>query len=168
MSKSFTVLDVATVNTNIATLRASGTAMSELAHATLVSILAHVRDHGDTSLAVRFVNALPSMARKEAVKLYVYKFSGKQLSLKLKDGVWDASLVPQRDPALFDIEGAAAVNFGDYSPEPKVRTEPMTLADVVKALTKFTNNQKTLANGAPQVPAEVCRAAQKALSAISA
>ena len=96
----FTLKDKAGIATSIAAIAVAGTALGTEAHQTLVSILAHIRDHGDTSQLTAFVKALPSMARRNAVGPYVQHFSGKQLNVVLKDGEWNSKLVGKREVYL--------------------------------------------------------------------
>lgn len=163
----FTLKDKAGIATSIAAIAVAGTALGTEAHQTLVSILAHIRDHGDTSQLTAFVKALPSMARRNAVGPYVQHFSGKQLNVVLKDGEWNSKLVGKRDNDLFDIEGAMEISFADFTKEPKVKDQPLTLADLVKMLKRVTGNDKTLKDGVtPMVPDYVVAAAQRAIAVI--
>lgn len=164
---SIKLQDVATISTSINAIRTNSTELQALIHETAVSVLAHVRDHGDTTLAVRLVNAMSSGTRREGLSAWFYKFSNKTMNLSSKESVWSCKLKPGREAADFDIEGASLVDFGDLTKEPKA-AKAMTLEDIFKALKKFTNNDKTLADGVtPVVPANVVKAAQRALAAIA-
>ncbi len=163
---SINLQDVATMSASISKIKTNSTELQALIHETAVSVLAHVRDHGDTTLAVRLVNAMSSGTRREGLSAWFYKFSNKTMNLSSKDGVWTCKLKPGREPADFDIEGAMAVDFGDLTKEAKA-PKAMTLEDIFKALKKFTNNDKLLENGSPVVPPNVVAAAQRALAAIA-
>lgn len=158
--------DVATMNTSISKIKTNSTELQALIHETAVSVLAHVRDHGDTTLAVRLTNAMSSGTRKEGLSAWFYKFSGKTMNLSSKDGIWSCKLKPGRVAEDFDIEAAMEIDFGDLTKEAKI-AKALTLEDIFKALKKFTNNDKQLPDGSPVVPANVVKAAQRALSAIA-
>lgn len=163
---SIKLQDVVTMSASINQIKTSSTELQALIHETAVSVLAHVRDHGDTTLAVRLVNAMSSGTRREGLSAWFYKFSGKTMNLSSKEGIWSCKLKPGRTPEDFDVISAMDIDFGDLTKEAKV-ARALTLEDIFKALKKFTNNDKQLEDGTPVVPANVVAAAQRALSAIA-
>lgn len=164
---SIKLQDVVTMSASINSIKTSSTELQALIHETAVSVLAHVRDHGDTTLAVRLVNAMSSGTRREGLSAWFYKFSGKTMNLSSKEGVWTCKLKPGRVPEDFDVEASMLVDFGDLTKEAKA-AKALTIEDILKALKKFTNNDKVLADGVtPQVPVNVVKAAQRALAAIA-
>jgi hypothetical protein len=163
------LLDVAGITAGIATIATSAKDVQSAVHGLAVSCLAHVRDHGDTTLAVRLLAVLPSGQRRNTLAQWFKVYSSGKMSLFAdKNGVWTAKL-KERTPEDFKVEESMDVEYGDLLPEAKVRDKPMTLADLVKEIVKFTKNDKMLKDGhTPVVGADIVRAAQKALAAITA
>ena len=162
------LLDAQGIATGIAGIASSGKALQETIHAVAVSCLAHVRDHGDTTLAVRLLSVLPSGQRRNALAAWFKEYStGKMNLFADKHGVWSCKL-KDRTPEDFRVDDAMDTDYGDMSPEAKVRDKPMTLEDLVKVVAKFTKNDKTLKDGhTPVVGPELVRAAQKMLAAVT-
>ncbi|MFI5397570.1 MAG: hypothetical protein ACHQ9S_18695 [Candidatus Binatia bacterium] len=168
MSKT-KLLDAQGIAVSIANIaQTSSDVMNEI-HQAAVSCLAHVRDHGDTTLAVRLLAVAPSGLRRNALAQWFKVYSSNKLSIGAdKNGVWSAKLNPNRTEADFRVDDSMEVTFGDLMPEAKVKDKPMTLEDLVKVIAKFTKNDKTLKDGTPVVGPDLVKAAQKALSAITA
>lgn len=162
---SITLKDVAGISSAIAQIRTNGADYQLLIHETAVSVLAHVRDHGDTTLAVRLVNAMSSGTRREGLAAWFYKFSDKQMKLSPTDGAWGCKLVAGWDSEKFDVEGSELVDFGDLTKEPS-QQKAVTLEALMKAVRKFTTNDKKLPDGSPVVPPEVVAKAQLMLKAV--
>lgn len=155
---------------SIVTIAASATELQAAIHGTAVSCLAHVRDHGDTTLAVRLIGVLPSGQRREALANWFKVYSNKKmlLSRDAKHGTWSCRLIADRSVEDFKVDDAMVCDYGELVPEAKVRDKPMSLEDLVKVIAKFTKNDAKLKDGTPVVPADLVKAAQKALSAITA
>lgn len=162
---SITIQDVAGITANIGLIRSNSAAVQQLVHETAVSVLSHVHEHGDTTLAVRLVNAMSSGSRREGLAAWFLKFSGRQMKLAVKEGQWSCELTKGWNKDLFDLEGSELVDYGDLTKE-KPTAKQMDLSDLVKALKKFVTNDKKLDNGQPVVPADVVVAAQRAMAAI--
>src|SRR5271166_3769791 len=140
----FQLLDAQGIAGRIAGIAGSAKALQSDIHETAVSCLAHVRDHGDTTLAVRLLSVLPSGQRRNALAAWFKEFSsGKMTLFADKHGVWSCKL-KDRTAEDFRIDDAMDTEYGDLMPEAKVRDKPMTLEDLVKAVAKFTKNDKTL------------------------
>lgn len=165
----FQLLDAQGIASRIASIAGSSTELQQSIHETAVSCLAHVRDHGDTTLAVRLLSVLPSGQRRNALAAWFKEYStGKMNLFADKHGVWSCKL-KDRVPEDFRVDDAADTNYGDMTPEAKVRDKPMDLQDLVKAIAKFTKNDKTLKDGhTPVVGPDLVKAAQKALLALTA
>lgn len=162
---SITLKDVAGISSAIATIRTNSADVQALIHETAVSVLAHVRDHGDTTLAVRLANAMSSGTRREGLAAWFYKFSGDQMRLTVTDGAWSCKLKNGWSKDKFDVEGSMEVDFGDLTKEPAA-LKAVTLEALMKAVRKFTTNDKKLPNGDPVVPPEVVAKAQAMLKAV--
>lgn len=142
-------------------VRVAGKVDSEL-HVVLCSILDHTREHGDYTAILPLMNGLPSGQRKEAIVKWISHFSGKQLVLSQdkKTKIWKGELVPNRNQELFDIVGAMAITFGDFTQEPKPTT--MTLELLIKQLEKTANDSSVnKADGSPKVTEDARMAAAK-------
>lgn len=164
---SIQLQDVVGINASITRIKTNSSELQGLIHETAVSVLAHVRDHGDTTLAVRLVSAMSTGTRREGLCAWFYKFSNKQMNLSSKEGTYTCALKPRRTVEDFDIEAASLTDFGDLTKEPKA-AKALTVEDLYKALKRFTTNDKVLADGVtPVVPANVIKAAQRALAAIA-
>jgi hypothetical protein len=164
------LLDAQGIATGIAGIAGNAKALQETIHAVAVSCLAHVRDHGDTTLAVRLLSVLPSGQRRNALAAWFKTYSSGKLNLFAdKHGVWSAKLLKDRTADDFKVDDAMDTNYGDMAPEAKVKDKPMTLEDLVKVIARFTKNDKTLKDGhTPMVGPDLVKAAQRALAAITA
>jgi hypothetical protein len=140
-------------------------------HETAVSCLAHVRDHGDTTLAVRLLAVLPSGQRRNTLAQWFKVYSNGKMSLvQDKNKVWSCKLKQERVATDFLVDEAMTCEYGDLEPEAKAG-KPKTLAQLVAAIAAFTKNDKTVViDGVvtPIVSPELVKAAQKALTAITA
>lgn len=145
-------------------VRVAGKVDAEL-HVVLCSILDHTREHGDYTAIEPLMNGLPNGQRKEAIVAWVTHFSGKQLVLSQnkKTKIWKGDLVPNRNQDLFDIPGAMAVTFGDFTKEPKATT--LTLALLIKMLEQKSNDSKLNEDGSPKVDPEARAIAAKLAAA---
>lgn len=163
---SITLMNVADIATAIGEIRNASASVQARIHETAVSVLAHVRDHGDTTLAVRLANAMSSGTRREGLAAWFLKFSGEQMRLTFKDGNCDCKLKSGWSKDKFDVDASMLVDYGDLTKE-KSQEKVLDLAKLIAAVKKFTTNDKKLANGDPVVPADVVAAAQKMLKALS-
>jgi hypothetical protein len=166
-----TILDAQGIAKGIADVATTAKAVQEDIHGLAVSCLAHVRDHGDTTLAVRLLGVLPSGQRRKTLAQWFKVYStGKMLmALDPKHGTWSCKL-KDRVPEDFKVDDAMDCDYGDLEPEQRAE-KPKSLKDLVAAIARFTKNDKTvMVNGVlqPVVPAELVKAAQKALTAITA
>jgi len=104
--------------------RVAGKVNDEI-HTVLCSIMAHTMNSGDYTAILPLMNGLPKGQRLQAIALWVKHFSGGQLKLALnaKTKIWGGTLKGPENTAwnkdLFDLPGAIAVKFGDFSEEPK-------------------------------------------------
>jgi hypothetical protein len=134
-------------------VRVAGKVDAEL-HVVLCSILDHTREHGDYTAILPLLNGLPNGVRKQGIVAWLSHFSGKQLTARLdsKSKSWVAELVPNRDKSKFDIVGAMAMTYGDFTKEP----EPTTLdvKALIKMLEKKATNIEVNKDGSPKVTPE--------------
>lgn len=133
------ILTTAECSQAIGRISAAGKVLQARVHTVAVSTLAHIRDHGDTTLAARLLDALPNGQRVNALAFWFGHYSnGKAKFSKDKAGAWKCNLSGERTQADFDIEGADATCFADLTKEKAVET--MTLAALEKLLTKIADN----------------------------
>lgn len=138
---SVNIMTAGEISTAIGRIAASGKVLQARIHTVAVSTLAHIRDHGDTTLAVRLLDALANGQRLNALAFWYSRFSdGKAVMSKGKDGQWKCNLNKDRLPENFDIEGAYATNFADLTKEPKV--EPMDIKAFEKLLKRIGDNDQ--------------------------
>lgn len=148
-----------------------GTASKQLQediHNVAVSCLAHVRDHGDTTLAVDLLKALPNGQRVKALAVWFSHFSNSKLTLRLdnESGEWVAKLDKQRTVADFDVEGAVVTNYADLTTEKD--PQPLTVEKFLRMIEKVANDDKVLTTGERKVPAEVASLASSMLQLVKA
>jgi hypothetical protein len=136
---------------------------SEL-HNILCSILTHTHDHGDYTAILPLLNGLPNGVRKQAIVAWVSNFSGKQLkvSKSSKDKTWKCELAEGWSKDKFDLEGAYAVGFGDFTVEPEPTT--VTLELLIKMLEKKASSTARNADGTPKVTDDARIAASAAVA----
>jgi hypothetical protein len=136
---SVNIMTAGEITTAIGRIATTSKALQSDIHTTAVSTLAHIRDHGDTTLAVRLLDALANGQRLNALAFWYSRFSaGKAVMSKGKDGQWKCNLNKDRAISDFDIEGANDTNFADLTKEPKV--EPMDIKAFEKLLKRIGDN----------------------------
>jgi hypothetical protein len=146
-------------------VRVAGKVDSEL-HVVLCSILDHTREHGDYTAILPLLNGLPNGVRKQAIVAWLANFSNKKLTAKLdsKSKAWTCELSKERADEDFDIVGAMAVTFGDFTAEPVPTT--MTLALLIKMLEKKATDSTSNKDGSPKVDSEAREMASKVVAFI--
>ena len=141
-------------------VRVAGKVDAEL-HVVLCSILDHTREHGDYTAILPLLNGLPNGVRKQAIVLWVSHFTSKKLVARLdtKSKEWVCELAKDRQDSDFDIVGAMAVTYGDFTKEPEPTT--LTLAMLVKLLEKKATSTEVNKDGSPKVAPEAAEMASK-------
>lgn len=124
-------------------------------HRVGVSALAHVRDHGDTTVATNLLNALPKGQRVKALAYWFGHFSNKMLTLTQgKDGNWGAALDKKRMESDFRVEEAAACTFAELTAE-KNPGQTFTVEQLLKKLKSWANEEGFYEDGVtPKVAPE--------------
>jgi hypothetical protein len=106
-----------------------------------VSVIAHIEDCGDVTVADTLVAALPKGARSSALKAYLETFS---------KAVWQEAAPKTKTPAKFihdktkvtDMDGALKTTWAAFKPEPPYK--PMDLCDLLsKMLARVEKDTKT-------------------------
>ncbi len=150
---TFTILDQTTCGKKIDRIRKIGSALQNEIHTVAVSTLAHLRDHGDYTLATRLLDALPNGQRVKALAHWYGHFSGGAASFSFdKNAGWSCKLAKVRSPEMFDVDGAYAVSFADLVAEKGYTT--LTLAQAIQYLKRKANEDGLNPDGTPKVSPE--------------
>jgi hypothetical protein len=150
---TFTILDQAACGKKIDRIRKIGKALQNEIHVVAVSTLSHIRDHGDYTLAVRLLDALPNGQRVKALAHWYGHFSSGAATFSFdKSGGWGAKLLKARTPEMFDIEGAIETSFADLVEEKGYST--LNVAQVVAYLKRKANENGVNPDGTPKVAPE--------------
>lgn len=141
-------------------VRVAGKVDAEL-HVVLCSILDHTREHGDYTAILPLLNGLPNGVRKQAIVAWLSHFSNKKLTARLdiKSKEWVCELSKDREDSDFDIVGAMAVTYGDFTKEPEPTT--LTVALLVKMLEKKATDNTVNKDGSPKVAPDAADLASK-------
>lgn len=148
-------------------VRVAGKVDAEL-HVVLCSILSHTKEHGDYTAILPLLNGLPKGVRKQGIVQWVSHFTNKKLIARLdnKSKVWECELAKDRKDEDFDILGAMAITFGDFTAEPVPTTLDVKL--LLKMLEKKATNVETNKDGSPKVSPEARDLASKIVATVRA
>lgn len=149
---NITILDRDACKRAIAGIRRVAGKVQERIHLVAVSTLAHIRDHGDTTLATSLLDALPNGQRREALAFWYSRFSNGKATMRLdkQSGSWVCKLDKNRKPEDFDVEGAAKISFADLTKEKKPG-QTFTAEQLVKWLKQKANEDGKFDDGTPKV-----------------
>jgi hypothetical protein len=141
-------------------VRVAGKVDAEL-HVVLCSILDHTREHGDYTALLPLLNGLPKGQRVQGIAAWLKHFSGKKLIARIDSETkqWVCELSKDRQDSDFDIVGAMAITFGDFTKEPEPTT--LTIALLVKMLEKRATSDEVNKDGSPKVSADAKDLASK-------
>lgn len=150
-----TLIDSEKLTKQIARIAKVGKALQAEIHSVAVQTLGHIAAHGDTTLFIRLLNALPNGQRVKALAFWGNHFSGKQVTATFdkEAGAWNAKLVKGWSPEPFDMDGAVATSFADLTAEKgySTLTMPAFLAMLKRTADKTGQNP----DGTPKVEAKV-------------
>lgn len=150
---TFTILDQATCGKKIDRIRKIGKALQNEIHVVAVSTLSHIRDHGDYTLAVRLLDALPNGQRVKALAHWYGHFSNGLATFSFdKSGGWACKLAKARPAEMFDIDGAYGTSFADLVAEKGYST--MTVDNVLAYLKRKSDEDGVNPDGTPKVQPE--------------
>jgi hypothetical protein len=122
-----------------------------------LSILQHIEQHGDTTLADKLYDAMPKGARRLALAEWMLAF-GMIRALKKQDAADKEAIAAGRSFSIdrtkkTDMPGATAMQWHEFKPEKHVTEEAFDVqAEVQKLLARITKAQ---ASGRAIVHAEV-------------
>lgn len=164
---SIKIMSAGEITSAIGRIATVGKTLQSDIHTTAVSTLAHIRDHGDTTLAARLLDALANGQRVKALAFWFSHFSnGKAIFSQDKvTKQWKCKLNSERTPEDFDIEAADATNFADLTNEKTPET--MDLKAFEKLLKRIGDNDALIPGTTqPKVSAEVRALAAKCVGVI--
>lgn len=150
---TFTIISQAECAKKIGKIKRIGATLQREIHLVAVSTLAHIRDHGDYTLAVQLLDALPNGQRVKALAHWYGHFSNSAATFSFdKNGGWMCKLLKARTPEMFDIDGAFATSFADLVAEKGYTS--LNLAQVAKWLQRKANDDGKNPDGTPRVTEE--------------
>jgi hypothetical protein len=149
----------------IVSIRESARGLQDSIHIVAVSTLAHIRDHGDWTVAASLLNALPSGQRVQTLAKWFNHFSGKQINFfqdKKAGNVFTGKLVDGWKADKFDVDSAMATQFGDLEAE-KVNSV-ITLDKLRHMIARVANNTGSNKDGSRKVSDVTMAAASKCVA----
>lgn len=151
---SITILDKVGCAKAIKTLARNAAAVQARIHQVAVSALAHIRDHGDTTIATGLMDALPKGQRREALSYWFTHFSNEKFTMKQdkESGKWVGNLAKLKDrsPEDFRVDESMLTTFAELTKEKKVGST-FTVEQLVKKLTTLANEDGVNEDGSPKV-----------------
>lgn len=114
---------------NIKTIKTAGAKLDALVHTTAMIIVQRAHDHGDASLVLPLLNAMPKGGRPKALKAWFETFT----PIRVNGDGTEAGLL-KADKRVWLIEEAQATPYWDLNPEKDVQ-----VFDLDKALTAILN-----------------------------
>lgn len=165
-----TYMNAAQINKAIVSIATRGKKLDADIQAAGLSIINHVQEHGDTTLADKLVNALPKGSRKLALVEWMLAFS--KMRLLSKENPEDAARIASGAFFAFDktkstnLDAATDKPWFDFKPEAPILTAFDAQAAVQAVLSKLT---KAMAGGLEiENRALAIEAARKVLEALEA
>ena len=128
------------INKNINWIKTTGVKFDAKLHDTAVAIIEHARDHGDHSAYNRLREALAGSVRKTAMDVWFTHFTPTRIDPKL-----NVCLKAKRSTQIWDVEGASAVKFWDFSDEMVKVVDVDKIANLtnVEIIAKYYEQQQT-------------------------
>lgn len=150
---TFNILDQSSCKSRIKRIKSLGARLQSEIHLVGVSALAHLRDHGDWTIATSLLEALPNGQRVKALAHWMNHFSNGAATFSHKGGAagWACKLIKNRTPEMFDIDGAWKVSFADFTKEKDPKT--LGVKEVLAYLKRKANDDGEV-NGVPRVSDE--------------
>lgn len=149
----FTPFTAEKCKSNISRIKRAGKALQVLIHETATSTLAHIRDHGDWTLACALLDAMPNGQRVKALAHWYNHFSDGAVKFSFDPNAgWTCKLAKNRTPEQFDVEGAYAKSFADLTAEKEPTT--MSVKQAIAYLKRKANDDKRNDDGTPKVSDE--------------
>lgn len=148
---NFQFLDKAAIGKRIDRIARTGQALQKEIHLVAVNTLAHIRDHGDYTLAIRLLDSLPNGQRVKALANWYRHFSGGAVTFNFapEGEGWSGKLAKKWEADQFDVDAAITTTYGDLMPEKGYST--LTLAGVIAMLKRKANEDGLNKDGSPKV-----------------
>jgi hypothetical protein len=149
-----TLMDAAEIGKRISKIARVGASLQAEIHQIAVQTLGHIAAHGDYTLAVRLLDALPNGQRVKALAFWFGRFSGNQATFSFdKEQGWQGNLKKGWVSEAFDLDGAVETTFADLVPEKGYNT--LTLDGLRAYFRRQANNDDLNPNGTPKVDPKV-------------
>jgi hypothetical protein len=140
-----------------------GGKLHQVIHEVAVSSLAHVRDHGNTTLVARLLNAMPAGQRTKALVVWFDRFSGGAIkAVKGKGGYAIKTLPKDRTADQFEVDAAYRTSYDVLTSEKDPK--PMGFEALLKYLSRIANEERELPDGQPKVTADARMAAARCVA----
>lgn len=150
---SFTIIPQADCGKRIARIKRIGASLQAEIHLVACSTLAHIRDHGDYTLAVQLLDALPNGQRVKSLAYWYNRFSDGAAIFTQKSGEgWACKLSKTRTAEMFDVDAAYETSFADLTSEKNPVT--MTVPQVLAYLKRKADDDAANADGSPRIAPE--------------
>lgn len=137
------------IDTAIKSIASRGKTLERDIHVAAVSTLNHAELHGDVTLAQRLVEAVPSLARKNALRDWFLAFGKFSYDEKNKTLAYNKAGVTLLDEAI-------ATPFWDFKPE-----APYVPFDMNAAIQKLIQRAEKAVSNGDNVPSETLDALRK-------
>lgn len=121
------MLNLKNITKNISLIKSAGIKLDARIHETGVSIMNHARQYHDWSKMQDLYDALPKSGRREAFVKWVSDFT----PLHFKDGLF---LKPKKSSREYDVDGANATPFWEYTKEVAMVLNVDSLLDIKKLI----------------------------------
>jgi hypothetical protein len=149
-----TLMNAADIGKRISKIARVGSSLQAEIHEIAVQTLGHIAAHGDYTLAVRLLDALPNGQRVKALAFWFNRFSGNAVTFSFdKDSGWQGKLKPKWNQETFDLDGAVKTTFADLVPEKGYNT--LTMDRFRAYLRRQANNKDLNPDGSPKVDRKV-------------
>ena len=165
----FKILNQAETAKTIKSIKIRGANLQRDIHICAVSTLAHMRDHGDYTLAVALMNALQSGQRVKGMALWMSHHSSGKFTLrqdKKQGNIWVGALSKDRTAEDFLIEDAVKITFAEFT----VEKDPVQVTpdSIKKYLDRLIANEDTIKSATGEDQPKVTEAAKAAAKAMLA
>lgn len=123
------LLGVAAISKAITSIQTRGKKLDNSIQQTALSVIHHIEEHGDVTLATNLVAAMPKGSRSNALKAYMETFSKATWVNGSKDKPAQFIYTKSKET---DMDGAYAIMWTEFKPEPVY--QPIDIVESVAAL----------------------------------
>ncbi len=136
----------------IGQVNVTGKALENLIHTVAVSVISHIEQHREVSLANQLIDAVPTMARKNALRDWLIAFGKMRFDTETKVMVFNKT-------GKTDIETGTQNPFYLFVPEKEY--QPFDLLAAVTVLVNKADKAKEKGNKKDKIPADKLDALRK-------